>query len=175
MSDDQTQTEQEESYIDKGDRLIEEGDYDGAIALYTEVISAEPKDGFNFLLRGDAYRKKGELDRAIVDYTRSISLSDDDEDRALAYIYRAVSYIGKSEYHNVIADANEVIKTGHFLDNAYLSRGIAYTRLGPMTQGYNDLKTAADLGNKGALKELEKYGIIYTPDVIKNKRKNKNK
>jgi len=162
--------EQSETYIDAGDRLIGQGDFDGAIAVYTSAISNEPDDGFIFQLRADAYKQKGDLDSAIADYTKAFSLYDDDEDRAMALIYRAVVYITKSEYHNVMADANAVIKTGHFLDNAYLTRGIAYFNLGPMGQAFDDWKTAADLGSKGALKKLEESGIKYTPLKKKKKR-----
>ena len=174
--EEQAEEEQTETYIDKGERLIEQGDFDSAIGVYTGAISRKPKDGFIYFLRGDAFRKKGDFDRAIADYTKAISISNepqpetngdgsslDDEDRAMIYIYRAIAYISKSDYHNVIADANEAIKTGHFLDNAYLARGKAYYNLGPMGQAFEDWKTAANHGSKGALIELEKYGIKYTP------------
>ena len=153
----------EQSYIDEGDQLIAQGDFDGAIAVYNRAISSEPSDGFIFQLRGDAYKLKEDFDSAIADYTKAISLYDDDEDRAMAHIYRAVVYIIKSDYHNVMADANAAIQTGHLLDNAYLTRGIAYINLGPMGQAFEDWKTAADHGSKGALKKLEEYGINYTP------------
>ena len=155
--------EETETYISEGDRLIEQGDFDGAIAVYTKAISGGPPDGFNYHLRGDAYRKKGDFDSAIADYTKALSMYDDDEDRALTLIYRATAYISKSEYHNVMADANAVVKSGLMLDMAYLARGIAYVNLGPMGQGFDDWKKAADLGSKGALKKLEQYGIKYLP------------
>jgi len=156
------------TYIDLGDQLIEQGDFDGAIAVYTGAISSEPDDGFIYQLRADAYKKKGDLDNAIADYTKAISLYDDDEDRAMAYIYRAVVYIIKGEYHNVMDDANAAIKTGYLLDCAYLTRGTAYINLGPMGQAFEDWKKAADLGSKGALIKLEERGIKYKP-LIKKK------
>jgi len=159
-------------YIDEGDLLIEQGDFDGAIALYTKAISEDPKDGFNFHLRGDAYRLKGDLERAVVEYSKALALYDNDEDRALTLMYRATAFIGKSEYHNVIADADAALKTGYFIPEAYLARGKAYFMLGPINLGVEDLKKAADLGSKGALIELEKYGYPYTP-VQKEKKKKK--
>jgi len=163
--------EESDTYISRGDQLIEQRDYDGAVAVYTEAASIEPKDGFIYQLRGDAYRLKGDMDRAIVDYSRALSLYDDDEDMALTHLYRAAAYKSKSEYHNVIADANEAIKRGFFLDAAYLARGIAHYMVGPVKQAFEDLKTAADLGSKGALKELEKYGVSYTPNTEKQTQK----
>ena len=163
-------TEEQETYISKGDSLIEQSDFDGAIAVYSKAISEDPKDGFNFHLRGDAYRLKGDLERAVVEYSKALALYDNDEDRALTLMYRATAFIGKSEYHNVIADADAVIKTGFFLSEAYLARGKAHFMLGPINLGVEDLRKAADLGSKGALMELEKYGYPYTP-VMKVKKK----
>ena len=159
----EAETLPDSSYIEEGDRLVDQGDFDGAIALYTEAISAEPADGFIYQLRGDAYLKKRDLGSAIADYTKALSLLEDNEDRALAYMYRAIAYKGKSDWHNVMADANAVIKTGYFSAMAYLARGSAYVMLGPMGQGFEDWKTAADHGSKSALAELEKYGITFTP------------
>jgi len=166
---DTPQSEDELSYIDEGDQLIEQGDFDGAIEVYTGAISSEPSDGFIYHLRAEAHKKKGDFDRAIIDYTKAISLYDNDEDRAMAYLYRATAYIAKSEYHNVITDTNAAIETGYFLDNAYLARGIAYLNLGPMGQAFEDWKKSADLGCKGALIKLKENGILYTP-LKKNKK-----
>ena len=161
---DTTQSEDTElSYIDEGDQLIEQGDFDGAIAVYTSAISSDPDDGFIYQLRGEAYKRKIDFDNAIADYTKAISLYDDDEDLAMAYLYRAVVYMLKDDYHNVIADADAAIKTGHLLDNAYLSRGIANMNLGFMRQATEDWKKAADLGSKGGLIKLEQYGVKYKP------------
>ena len=163
MKTKQCNKKQDETYIEKGDRLIEQGDFNGAIALYTEVISSDPEDGFNNQLRGEAYLKNGDYDRAIVDYSRAIALCGDEEERAMAHVYRAIAYKGKSEYHNVKADAEEAIKLGYYLPVAYLARGTAYFMLGPVKQGIEDWKTAADLGSKSALIELEKHSEKYKP------------
>jgi len=158
-----TAQEQYEKHYDTGEMMMEQGDYSGAVEAYSLALSIDASDGFVFQCRGDAYRHIGDFDSAIADYTKALSLYDDDEDRAMAYLYRAVAYISKCDYHNVMADANEAIKLGHLLDNAYLTRGIAYVNLGPMGQGFADWKTAADYGSKGALKKLEQYGIKHTP------------
>jgi tetratricopeptide (TPR) repeat protein len=162
----------EETSFDEGERLYGQGDYDGAIAAYTCALSDEPEEGLYFQCRGQAYLRKGELDLAIADYTKALSLYDDDEDRAMAYLYRATAYISKTDYHNVMADSNAAIKLGHLLKDAYLARGIAYVNLGPMGQAFEDWKTAADYGSKGALQKLEQYGIKFTP-MKKAKKKEK--
>src|SRR5713101_221157 len=54
------------------------GDYDHAIADYTEAIRIEPNYGLAFYSRGIAYFNKKDYDRAIADYTVSLRLAPED-------------------------------------------------------------------------------------------------
>ena len=51
------------------------GDYDRAIADFTEAIRVDPKLATAFSNRGLAYEKKGSYDRAIADYNEAIRLN----------------------------------------------------------------------------------------------------
>jgi tetratricopeptide (TPR) repeat protein len=53
------------------------GDYDKAIACYTEAIKRYPKFALAYLCRGDAYAAKGDLDRAFQDYDEAVRLDPD--------------------------------------------------------------------------------------------------
>jgi tetratricopeptide (TPR) repeat protein len=64
------------SYIDRGNAYVVKGEYDRAIADYTEAIELDP-DYTAYYNRGTTYLKKGELDRAISDYTNAIRLNLD--------------------------------------------------------------------------------------------------
>ncbi len=48
--------------------MANKGDYDRAIADFTEAIRLDPKLGSAFSNRGLAYEKKGGFDRAIADF-----------------------------------------------------------------------------------------------------------
>jgi tetratricopeptide (TPR) repeat protein len=51
------------------------GEYEHAIADYTEIIRINPGGIWGYSVRGDAYREMGDYERAIADYTEVIRLS----------------------------------------------------------------------------------------------------
>ena len=51
------------------------GDFDGAIADYTEIIRLNPKNEYAYLERGVTYFNKHDFDLAIADYDRAIELN----------------------------------------------------------------------------------------------------
>jgi tetratricopeptide (TPR) repeat protein len=67
----------------------EKGDYDKAIADFTEAIRLDPKLAIAFADRAISYAIKGEHDKAIADFTQAIRLDPKD---ALAYSNRARVY-----------------------------------------------------------------------------------
>ena len=60
--------------IDKGTALLDKGEYDKAIAAFSEVIWFEPKNAEAYNGRGRAYERTGDLDKAILDFTQAILL-----------------------------------------------------------------------------------------------------
>ena len=71
----------------------EKGEYDRAIADYTEAIRIKPDYAEAYRNRGVAYAEKGEYDRAIADYTEAIRLKPD---YAEAYYNRGIAYARKA-------------------------------------------------------------------------------
>ena len=66
----------------RGNAYHRRGDYDRAIADYTEAIRLDPKYAIVYGNRGNSYRLKGDYDRAIADLTEAIRL---DPKYAIAY------------------------------------------------------------------------------------------
>jgi tetratricopeptide (TPR) repeat protein len=52
------------------------GDYDRAIADFSEAIRLQPDDAFVFYHRSEAYEKKGDHERAKADFTAFGRLSE---------------------------------------------------------------------------------------------------
>ena len=70
--------------------LRDKGDYDKAIADFTEAIRLDPKDAKAYCNRGVAYGKKREYDKAVADFTRrSVSTRSSPE----AYSNRGIAYL----------------------------------------------------------------------------------
>ncbi len=65
------------------------GDYDSAIADYTQAIRLDPTDASAYYGRGLAYFFTGDYDSAIADYTEAIRL---DPKNAMAYYDRGLAY-----------------------------------------------------------------------------------
>jgi tetratricopeptide (TPR) repeat protein len=59
----------------KGRAMSCKGDYDRAIADYTEAIRLDPGLALAYNNRGFAYSHKGDNDRAIADYDQAINVS----------------------------------------------------------------------------------------------------
>jgi len=100
-------------YFTRGGANLSQGNWDQAIADYTEAIRLKPDFFVAYLNRGTAQRKKGEVDLAIADYTRAIQEKADLYD---AYTLRGICYGKKSRYEEAIADFTKALeKKPHYL------------------------------------------------------------
>ena len=66
-------------YCLKGLMAISNGQFDKAVAAYTEAIGRDPKYSFAYLGRGDAYMAKGDVDRARLDYEHALRLDPNND------------------------------------------------------------------------------------------------
>ncbi|MGB6537992.1 MAG: tetratricopeptide repeat protein [Xanthobacteraceae bacterium] len=115
----------------RGDAYREKGDYDHAIADYTEAIRIDPKNISPLINRGMAYYAKKDYDRAIADYDKAMDRCRLDfrctqYGQEVAYWHRGGAYFAKKDYDRAIADYTEAIRLvpkDHF---AFRSRGNAY-------------------------------------------------
>ena len=119
------------SYYNRGAAYHKNGDYDNAVADYTQAIELN-LDGayYAYLGRADACYDKGDYDNAIADYTQAIKLNPN---YANTYCKRGVSYHAKGDYDNTIADCTQAIHLNPDFATAYFGRGWAY-----YAKGYYD-------------------------------------
>jgi tetratricopeptide (TPR) repeat protein len=110
------------------------GDYDRAIAYYSEAIRLDPKNAIVFASRGFAYQKKGDYDRAITDYSEAIQLNPT---YALVFNNRGNAYQNKGDYDRAIADYSEAIRPDPKNAIAFNNRGNAYGKKGWTTGDYD--------------------------------------
>jgi len=97
----------ERDYIDSGRHALITGDYDKAIADYTQAIRINPNNYVTYDDRGTAYYYKKDYDKAIADYTQVIRISPN---FAIAYMRRGDAYLDKKDYSKAISDYESVIK-----------------------------------------------------------------
>jgi tetratricopeptide (TPR) repeat protein len=89
-----------------GDKLLCDGQFDSAVAAYTEAIQFDPTDTRAYFGRACAHWHKNDFDRAIADYTEVIGRSPT---HAAAYCGRAAAYLNRGDCDKAIADCTEAI------------------------------------------------------------------
>ena len=111
----------------RGIAWFTKGDYDHAIADYSQAIQLDPNLAAAYNNRGDAWRAKGDFVHATADFDRAIKLSPQ---FALAYDNRGLVSYQKQDYDRAIADFNAAIQLDPNNAHAYNNRGNAYADKG---------------------------------------------
>ncbi len=98
------------------------GDFDRAIADFSEAIRLRPQANF-FTNRGNSYNNKGDYDRAIDDYNSALKLNPG---FYLAYNNRSVAWHRKGDLDHAIADLEELLRINPRISSA--AKGLADLR-----------------------------------------------
>ncbi len=69
----QKSTQQVKILLDEGRRLVKSGDFNGAIRVYQEASSLEPKNGSIYSGIGYLYAQQGNYRAALASYRRAVS------------------------------------------------------------------------------------------------------
>ena len=118
----------EDEATKQGDLLRDQGDFDGAIAAYTEAIRLNPENAQPYSSRGQAYLRKGEVDKAIADCNKAIEL---DPMMAEAYCCRCDSHGRNGDFDKAIADCTRRFASTRTEPRHTARRRFASTRTEP--------------------------------------------
>jgi tetratricopeptide (TPR) repeat protein len=113
-----------DTYLKRGNAQSKTGDWNGAIADFTQVLAIDPQSSIAFNARGAARRSKGDLDGAIMDYTQALAV---DPQMADAYVGRGNAKAAKNDLDGAIADFTQAMQINPALAAAYDGRGNAKT------------------------------------------------
>ena len=138
----QTQSISAETYFIRGCEKAELGDYNGAIADYTQAIRLNPDYALAYYSRGIAKSRLEKHYAAIADYDMAIRLKPDD---ASAYVGRGNAKADLGQHFAAIADYDMAIRLKPDFAFAYYSRGIAKSSLGQHYAAIADYDTAIRL------------------------------
>ena len=146
------------AFTNRGLAYKRKGQWDRAIADYSEAIRLKFDDAQIFNNRGNAYYHNGQLDRALKDYDDAIRLKPD---LAVAFGNRGNVYRKKGRFDRAIKEYDKAI---HFKpDDAqvFADRGLAYEKKGEPSRAIRDFKKAYDLGFRHPLllKKLRESGV----------------
>lgn len=84
-----------------GNKLVENGDFKGALKKYTAAIEMEPKDAMLFAIRGGTYYRLKKYKKAIVDLNKAIEL---DSNLYIAYQFRGDCYVMLGKFNEAFKD-----------------------------------------------------------------------
>ncbi len=130
------------TYIDRAHKEVEKGNYQAAIADYTEAIRLKPDDADTYNHRGIAYTNVMQSDKAISDFTEAIRLK---ADYAVSYGLRGIAYGYLHQYDKAISDYNRAIQLNPNQPFPYNYRGIAYDDLKQDDKAISDYNQAIQL------------------------------
>jgi len=164
------------AFIDRGILFAVRGDWELAIADFTEAIKLDGNIMAAWAFRARAYsasvsrmakaeedfssvsavisdakdfteeQKKG-YNKALADYTQAIKL---DPTFAPAYRERGAAYSGLGDYEKAIADYNQALRLNPNDTDAYLGRGNAYSLQGDDNKALADYNRAINIDSNSA-------------------------
>lgn len=94
------------TFLTRGKAYQDKGDYDLAIADFSQAIRLEPKNAVAYRRRGEAYYDKSDYDHAIADFSQATLLDPGD---GLAYNGRGKAYSVKGDQDRAIADFSRIL------------------------------------------------------------------
>ncbi len=116
--------------INRGNAKRDAGDLDGAVAVYNQVLEADPKNALAILNRAMAEVKRDLRDVAMADYNQAISL---DGSNSLAFYRRAVLKDLQGDFDGAIADYTKALSLtpadGESADNIRFQLALTLSRL----------------------------------------------
>ncbi len=123
----QSRSPQLKQLLEDGRRLVNSGDYNGAIAVYQQAAPLEPKNAKIHSAMGYLYAQQGNFPAALAAYRRALGIEPNNGD-----FFYAVGYI-KANLADT-AGAKEAYRKAIQLNrsnvNAYLGLGVTQSRLG---------------------------------------------
>jgi tetratricopeptide (TPR) repeat protein len=114
-------------YRNRAKAYAQKGDYDRAIADWSELIRIEPRLVETYINRGSAYLQKGEIDRAIMDLSEAIRIEPYSVN---AYASRAEAHIRKNNLQAALADIEAALRLVPSNTRLISQRSALRTKLG---------------------------------------------
>ena len=133
------------------------GDYQKAIACYSEIIEHHPQIAHAYINRGAAYESTGDLDLALQDLNTALAL----ESNPITYNNRGIVYFKKGDYERAIHDYTAALEIDPGDVGAYLYRGHVFSNLAIYGRAIRDYSEALTLNPNNAT-ALTNIGIVHS-------------
>lgn len=128
--------------LKQGTDAFEKGQYEIAIARFSDAIRLAPEDAKAWGGRGQAYALSGNYDRAIADYNQALLF---DPSNSHTYILLGNAWFEEGNYRYAWNDYNQAIQIDPRNAYAYVCRGFAAAERGAYDQAIADYDQAIRL------------------------------
>ena len=145
-----------EEFFESGLDKDNQGDSQGAIEDFTQVIELKTDYADAYYNRGQIYEKQEDYQKAIDDYSKAIELNPKamadcnkaielNPNDATAYFFRGITYGHQEDYQPAIQDFTQVIELQPDYDFAYLCRSIVHLQQEDYQKAIADFNKAIEL------------------------------
>lgn len=121
-------------------RALNEGNLQGAIKLFTQVLAANPRDHRALNDRGIAYKRIGDLDRSLDDFSQAVRIKPDFPH---AYNNRGLVHLERGNFEAALRDFEEALRLGGTKSKIHTNLGIAKAKKGDHRGAVQEFKLAA--------------------------------
>ena len=146
-------------YFNRGNKYFSLGQYEQAIAAFTQVIALAPDGDGAYINRGNSYANLGQHEQAIADFTQAIALDPQD---ASAYYNRGISYAALGQHEQAIADFTQAAALAPQYPDPYYNRANSYADLGQHQQAVADFTKAIALDLQNAAAYTNRGNSYYS-------------
>jgi tellurium resistance protein TerD len=133
------------NFSNQGSLNVQKGDFQGAIANFTQALGLNPNIPQAYLGLGIATSKQGNKQQAIYNYDRALQFNPN---LAEAYFGRGQVYYELGNKQKAIGDYEQAIRVNPNYGLAYLERGAIRCMLGTKSQAVADFHQAVELFSK---------------------------
>jgi tetratricopeptide (TPR) repeat protein len=126
-------------YNDRAEQYESVGNFDMAIACYTQSLALDPTQSTAYNNRGYDWYRKQEYGKAIADYNQSLAICPNN---AAALGNRGVVYDDLHDHERATADFNQALAIDPNFAMAYNNRGATNSTLGCFAQAEADFRQA---------------------------------
>jgi tetratricopeptide (TPR) repeat protein len=144
-------------FFDRANAHFDKGDYERAVADYTEAIQRDIKGADVLLYRGMAFANLGKVDDAIREYSAAIRL---EPQRAELYHNRGLMHGRGDDLRAAVADFTETIRLEPENAQAYSDRGLVQGRRGELEKALADFAASLRLRPGHAVTHFRRANVL---------------
>ncbi len=147
-------TQYPEAYNSRGNALMRMGDYQAAIADFTQGLKLRPDNVVLLKNRAESYLKMSNDNAALADANQILKIN---RDYAPAYAQIGHAYFNMRQYQTAINNYNKNIESEPYNGNALYFRGVAYYNIGNSGQACVDWNEALKYNYAEAQAMINQY------------------